>query len=496
MTRLPRSLSSRDGSAIFHLDSLFVCLEGRTAEEFSAMAARMPRDLDAAAAALKSGRADDAIGFLIKHCHEFVHYHQFVGTQFGLIYRRLVAARARVREYLLQDIGADAYARLVDESDGRNALIRLVSAEQLTVHPVLRTSADPEMIELLGWLDLFEDYLLDGKASDLFDSPGRVRALLEACDAATRPKGVFEISAVLEAMSPGTSGHSRSASPIGFVAICEAQATANEYVLQARHGTGSAMEFKMRSWCDSTYWDVFKRFGWTKGTGPPEFVKMMSAVLLATDIALDGVVSPSLHEAPTGQLLLHPCQAIEALADTYQAWQHVLDSPLETWQRDDFLERRALAAHIAFACKQPTSYDISPGRPADSDDRRQAPSIQCLDIFAHLQRRVATVRRHDPAAALFPVSAIIERPETFTGFSDPIHNLACPFLSISGTPFRNLLDEETWTRWQLLSGYEIWLDNLFNGSHNNFKHLPGTVELYKLISETAAWRIGQGQVKA
>lgn len=449
----------------------------------------MPRDLDTAAAAIKNGQAEQAIGFLIKHCHEFIHYHQFVGTQFGLVYRRLVAARARIREYLLQDIGADAYRSLMDEGAGRGALLTLAGADQLSLHQIVKAHADPSIIEILGWLDLFEDYLLKGEFSDLFASSGRVRAILEACEAITRPKGSVEISEVLKALVTAQS-EMWKAPPVskGLLTICEAQATVNEFVLHASRET-RGLEEKRRTWYESSYWDIPKRFGWTTSATPKEFTRIAAAVLLATDIALDGIVSPSLHAAPTGRLILHPSQAVDALAVSYKAWRHVLDNPLETWRREDFLERREYAAKAAFGTNHPALFDIPPCRPEDGEDRHEHALIQYLGVFAALQQRITKVRSLDPVAALFPVSAIRERPETFMGTNDHLWNLTCPFISVGGSPYQNHIDEETWVRWRLLSGYEIWLDNMFGGWGEDFEHLPGDAHLLGAIRDIAKIRI-------
>lgn len=481
-------MGNHDKSAVFHLDSLFLCIS-EDAENFRAAMKAMPRNIDAAEVAIRSGQVDQAVGFLITHCHEFIHYHQFVGTQLGLIYRRLVGARARLREFFLQDIGAQRYQALVSEGPRRQAILEVNGPYLFSIHPGIRKYADPSIVEMLGWLELFDAYLFEGKCADLFRSASRVRIILEACASITRIHGIIDLGQVLEQLANATPHDSAPTVRDGALfPICEAQATLNEFALH-RYGPENAMEAKRQKWFGGRYWDIAKRFGWHPSGELDEQIRVSAAVLLATDIALDGILSPSLHDVEVGQIALHPMEMIDALVTSYDDWREVLDGPFEHWGREDFLARRARAVAAAVKVGNLTVFDIPAGDPLQSDARDEHPFIQYLGMFAGLGDKVAQIRGTDPTAALFPVAAIRERPETFTGESELLQGLICPFLSIGDTPFQNSLNEEIWTRWRLLSGYEIWLDNLFCGNGNDFSHLPGNPKLITTISTIAKQRI-------
>ena len=132
-----RAFRHHRGEATFYADTLFLCLESDAAESFEQLTSEMPRDLAAAERALRSGQRDRVLPLLTRHCHEFVHYHQFAGTNFGLVFRRLLAARTRLREQVLLQLEPKALRALLDSDTGNGPLVRIDTAERIVVHPIV-----------------------------------------------------------------------------------------------------------------------------------------------------------------------------------------------------------------------------------------------------------------------------------------------------------------------------------------------------------------------
>lgn len=478
------------GKATFYADTLFLCLESDDADSFVRLIAEMPRDIVAAERALRTGQREQVLPVLSRHCHEFVHYHQFAGSRFGLVFRRLLAAKTRLREQILLQLEPGALHALLNSNTGHGPLMRIESAHRIAVHPIVRANADADFVAVLGWLDAFEAHLLDGSYPELFTPAARTAAILDATAEWTREGGDFApVDLLIKLEAEPDTEPDQTPKLSGISSICEAQATINERPMLERQA-GDPLALSLQAWIASSYWDIPRRFHVKDTNTSKGFALLAACVLLVTDIALNGVPPDSGGGSGVG-LIVHPSRVVSMLIEMQDRWRHIVDSPLQHWSRADFLQRRADIVSLGLNNSLLPRFAVPEPETASGQRRDAHPVIQQLGIYAELRSLIAYVNNTDPAAALFPTGCILERPDAFVMDDRLLKNLVCPFLAVGGVPFRNRIDEETWVRWRLLCGYELWLDNIFCGRKEEWSRLAAGTELIQAIRELGINRAGR-----